>query len=80
MEASGGNITNDPFADDVVKGNIGLLDIFFSISVTASMNKARLQGWTGVVDTFEAEFESTQEMVDMGLLPPVVAKTAQPLI
>ncbi|KAI1070494.1 hypothetical protein LB507_006711 [Fusarium sp. FIESC RH6] len=80
MEASGGAITNDPFAEDNVKENFQLLDIFFSIVVTASMNKARLQGWTGFVDTLEAAFESVQEMVGMGLLPPVAVAAARPLV
>jgi hypothetical protein len=80
MEASGGAITNNPFEEDVVKDNFQLLDIYFSIVVTASMNKARLQGWTGFADTLEAAFESVQELVGMGLLPPLVADSARPLI
>lgn len=80
MESSGGAILNNPFEEDVVKENFQLLDIYFSISVTASMNKARLQGWTGFVDTLEAAFESVQEMVSMGLLPPVTADAARPLV
>jgi hypothetical protein len=80
METSRGVITNDPFEEDVVKENFQLLDIYFSIVVTASMNKARLQGWTGFADTLEAAFESVQEMVGMGLLPPVVVDKAHPLV
>ncbi|KAH6628968.1 hypothetical protein C7974DRAFT_358526 [Boeremia exigua] len=80
MESSGGAITNNPFEEDVVKENFQLLDIYFSISLTVSMNKARLQGWTGFVDTLEAAFESVQEMVSMGLLPPVTANAARPLV
>ncbi|KAI9159190.1 hypothetical protein HJFPF1_07198 [Paramyrothecium foliicola] len=75
-----GSITSDPFAEDVLKENFQLLDIFFTITVTASMNKAQLQGWTGFADTLEAAFESVQEMVGMGLLPPVVADAARPLV
>jgi hypothetical protein len=80
MEASGGAITTDPFEEDVVKENFQLLDIYFSIVATASMNKARRQGWTGFADTLEAAFEPAQELVGMGLLPPLVAGSAKPLI
>jgi hypothetical protein len=80
MEASGGVITTDPFEEDAVKENFQLLDIYFSIVATASMNKARRQGWTGFVDTLEAAFESAKELVSMGLLPPLVAESPQPLI
>jgi nucleoside-diphosphate-sugar epimerase len=80
MEASGGAITTNPFEEDVVKENFQLLDIYFSIVATASMNKARRQGWTGFADTLEAAFESAQELVGMGLLPPLVAESAKPLI
>jgi len=80
MDASSGDITSDPFEETVVKDNFQLLDISFSITVTASMNKARLQGWTGFADTLEAAFESVKEMVGMGLLPPVSADAARPLV
>ncbi|KAF1914798.1 hypothetical protein BDU57DRAFT_304851 [Ampelomyces quisqualis] len=80
MDASGGAITSNPFEADVVKENFGFLDWFFVIAVTASMNKARRQGWTGFVDTLEAAFESAQEMVGMGLLPPVAVDAACPLV
>jgi hypothetical protein len=80
MEASGGAVTTDSFEEDGVKENFQLLDIYSSIVATASMNKARRQGWTGFVDILEAAFESAQELVSMGLLPPLVAESAEPLI
>ncbi|KAF2450930.1 hypothetical protein P171DRAFT_479984 [Karstenula rhodostoma CBS 690.94] len=80
MEASRGAVTNDPFAEDAVKENFQFLDLYFSISVTASMNKTRLHGWTGFSDTLEAAFEPVKEIFGMGLLPPVVADAARPLV
>ena len=80
MEASGGNITANPFAEDAMKDNFGFLDICCSAIVVVSMNKARRQGWTGFVDTIESSFQAAQEMVDMGLLPPPVVDAARPLV
>jgi hypothetical protein len=80
MESSNGKISSNPFEESALNDNFGFLDIFMNGIGTVSMNKARLLGWTGFVDTLEAAFESCQEMAEMGLLPPVVVDTPGPMV
>ncbi|KAJ4245256.1 hypothetical protein NW762_014126 [Fusarium torreyae] len=80
MEHSNGKVTINPFEESVLKDNFEFLHICLTVTGTMSMNKARLLGWTGFVDTLEAAFESCQEMARMGLLPPVVVDAPRPMV
>ena len=43
------------------------------------MDKARLMGWNGFVDTLEAVFEMYYEMEKLGMLPKMKVDAARPL-
>ena len=58
-----------PFADALTWG---------MANINLSMNKARLMGWTGFVDTTEAIFQTFSEMNKLKMLPPPVVEKARP--
>ena len=78
MVASGGKITQDPFAD--VEANFTFGDAALLISPSLSMNKARRLGWTGFVDTSESLFEMYSEMAKLGMLPHMKVQEPKPLV
>ena len=55
MQASGGQLTDDPFKDPQANFEFG--DAAFIGMGSLCMNKARRLGWTGFVDTIEVLFE-----------------------
>ncbi|KIW17092.1 hypothetical protein PV08_04283 [Exophiala spinifera] len=78
MANSGGQLTANPFDDPVA--NFAFGDAAFRKISSLSMNKARLFGWTGFVDTREVLFEMYSEMAKLGILPRLKAEKAKPLI
>ena len=55
MEASGGNLTHDPFED--IEANFTYGDGALIRGACLGMNRARRLGWTGFVDSIEAVHE-----------------------
>ena len=78
IQASGGQLTDDPFKDPQANFEFG--DAAFFVIGSLAMNKARRLGWTGFVDTIEALFEMYSEMGDLGMVPKMKVKEAKPLI
>jgi hypothetical protein len=78
MDASGGQVTQNPFTD--VEANFTFGDAALLISPSLSMNKARRLGWTGFVDTRESLFEMYTEMGELGMLPRLKAPAPKPLV
>ena len=74
MDSSGGKITHNPFDD--IEGNFSCGDAAW-ITIMLSVNKARLLGWTGFVDTMESVHEMYKEMADIGMLPSMKANKAK---
>ena len=77
MKSSGGQLTDNPFKD--VEANFTFGDAAFIKFGTLCMNKARMMGWTGFVDTMEALFEMYTEMGDLGMVPQMKVDKAKPL-
>ncbi|KAG8623304.1 hypothetical protein KVT40_008280 [Elsinoe batatas] len=78
MEQSGGKIKTNPFDD--VEENFVMGDAAHATMGALSMNKARIMGWNGFVDTRESLFMMFDEMAKMGLLPEMKVKAARPLV
>lgn len=78
MQQSNGQLKKNLFEGDFQDVFMG--DFAFSPFGTLSMNKAKRFGWNGFVDTIEAIFEMFQEMVQLGLLPPMKVDAARPLV
>ena len=70
IEKSNGKVTHNPFED--IEANFSCGDAAW-ITVMLSVNKARLLGWTGFVDTMESVHEMYREMGEIGMLPPMAA-------
>ena len=71
-------LTHDPFED--VEAHFTFGDYAaFGPGFPLSMNKARVFGWTGHVDTLESLHLAYTELNKIGMLPPPVAE-ARPLI
>lgn len=66
MSQSGGKLTDNPFTD--IEANFSCGDAAWT-TVMLSVNKARLLGFTGFVDTMEAVFEMYREMEHLGMVP-----------
>ncbi|KAI8936343.1 hypothetical protein NX059_006757 [Plenodomus lindquistii] len=47
---------------------------------TLSMNKTRMYGFNGFVDTLEGIFEMYTELIQLGVLPPMKVAAARPLV
>lgn len=73
------NLTHNPFEDVKESFEFGDMVVWALVS-SLSMNKARRFGWTGYVDTMESLFMAYEEMSRIGMLPPMVAERAEPLI
>lgn len=78
QEASNGAITEDPFQD--VQGVFFCGDASFIKHGTLCMNKARLLGWTGFVDTMESLFHTYKEMGALGMLPEMKVESPKPQV
>lgn len=72
------DVTANPFADGTAGQMMG--DFAYIRFGTLSMNKARLYGFSGFVDTCESIFESFVDMERLGLLPPMSVSTARALV
>ena len=71
-------LTDNPFED--LKAHFPFGDAAaFGLAMILSMNKARMFGWTGHVDTLESLHLAFSEMYKLRMLPPPVNK-AQPMI
>jgi hypothetical protein len=72
------NLTHNPLND--IEGHLPFGDhAAWDKSLALSMNKARLFGWNGHVDTLESLHLAFDEMNKIEVLPPLVAE-ARPLI
>jgi hypothetical protein len=78
IEQSGGQLTQDPFAD--VEANFAFGDQAFRKVPSMCMNKARRLGWTGFVDTIESLFEIYTEFGDLGMLPRLKVSEPRPFV
>ncbi|KAJ5414743.1 hypothetical protein N7509_001370 [Penicillium cosmopolitanum] len=78
QKESGGALTFNPFDD--IDENFAFGDQAFRKVPSLSMNKARLLGWTGFVDTIESLHHIYSEMGDLGMLPRLEVEKPKPLI
>lgn len=78
MRKSNGQLSHNPFDDP--EANFSFGDAAFRKISSLSMNKARLFGWTGFVDTIEALFEMYSEMGELGILPRLKVDSPRPLV
>lgn len=78
QKESGGALTFNPFDD--IDENFAFGDQAFRKVPSLSMNKARLLGWTGFVDTIESLYHIYSEMGDLGMLPRLKVEKPKPLI
>lgn len=78
MSKSNGQIEANPFEDGSVDNMMA--EFAYLRFGSLSMNKARILGFCGFVDSLESIFESYQDMEKMGLLPPMKVTSAKPLI
>lgn len=78
MKNSGGQLTDNPFAD--IEANFVFGDAAFVGICMLSMNKARRLGWTGFVDTIESLFEMYSEMGKLGMLPKMKVDKPKPMV
>ena len=69
------NLTHNPF-DDIEAHFVFADAAVWGRSSRLGMNKARLMGWTGFVDTFESVFQAYEEMGRLGMLPPLRVEKA----
>lgn len=70
-------LTHNPFED--VEAHFVFADAAAWVTkLNLSMNKARMMGWTGFVDTTESTFEAFSEMSRLAMLPPPLVKQARP--
>jgi hypothetical protein len=74
------SLTQNPFEDIEANFTFGDVAIWMMQKRSLSMNKARLLGWNGFVDTTEAVFEAFSEMSKLGMLPPPVVDSARPSV
>lgn len=72
------DVMANPFADGTAGQMMG--DFAYLRFGTLSMNKARLYGFSGFVDSCESIFESFVDMERLGLLPPMSVSTAMALV
>jgi hypothetical protein len=74
------SLTHNPFDD--IEGNFTFGDVAIWVieKRSLSMNKARLLGWNGFVDTTQSVFEAFLEMSRLGMLPPPVVEKARPSV
>ncbi|MCJ1333741.1 hypothetical protein MMC10_010441 [Thelotrema lepadinum] len=70
----------NPFEDENVEEIFSLADFMMMAFPTVSMNKARIFGWTGFVDTLEGACEAISDMATMGMLSPLQVASAHPMI
>jgi hypothetical protein len=78
QKVSNGTVTEDPYQD--IQGSFFCGDASFNKHGTLCMNKARLLGWTGFVDTMESLFQTYKEMGVLGMLPEMKVESARPQI
>lgn len=78
MAETEGQLQSNPFADASADQMMG--DFAYLRFGTLSMNKARILGFSGFVDTSESIFESFVDMEKLGLLPPMKVPAARPLV
>ncbi|RMJ12817.1 hypothetical protein CDV36_007518 [Fusarium kuroshium] len=72
------DVTANPFADGTAAEMMG--DFAYLRFGTLSMNKARIYGFSGFVDSCESIFESFVDMERLGLLPPMKVSAARALV
>jgi hypothetical protein len=72
------NLRHNPFEDIEANFTFGDVATWAMEKGCLSMNKARLLGWNGFVDTAESAFEAMSEMSKLGMLPPPVVDKARP--
>lgn len=77
MSQSGGKLTHNPFTD--IEANFSCGDAAWTTAML-SINKARLLGFTGFVDTMESVFEMYREMEDLGMVPAMKVDKPKPHI
>ncbi|KAF2856367.1 hypothetical protein T440DRAFT_106777 [Plenodomus tracheiphilus IPT5] len=78
MKGSNGQLKKNLF--DGKSQDIFMGDFAFIPFGTTSMNKARIHGFNGFVDTLESVFEMFTEMAELGVLPPMKVDAARPLV
>jgi hypothetical protein len=74
------SLTHNPFKDIEANFTFGDVAIWMMQKRSLSMNKARLLGWNGFVDTTEGVFEAFSELSKLGMLPPPVVDKARPSV
>lgn len=78
IKQSNGQMTKNIFESNLKDIFIG--DFTMNPFGTLSMNKVRLFGFSGFVDTLESIFEMFTEMTKLGVLPPMKVDAARPLV
>jgi len=71
-------LMDDPFED--VELHFPFADGAVTVIGTLGMNKARVMGWTGYVDTTQGIFEMYSEMAKLKMLPPMKVRESAPLM
>ena len=77
MKESKGQLKTDVFKD---KDTFLMADFSLGTFGTLSMNKAKIYGFNGFVDTIESIFEVFLELAKIGMLPPMKVDSARPLV
>lgn len=80
MQASGGQVTFDPFASDEDIANTFMGDFCYLRFGVIGQDKLRRFGFTGYVDSRESVFEMYQECAKLGMLPEMKVEAARPMI
>lgn len=78
QEKSAGQLTDNPFDD--VEANFAFGDQAFRKVPSLSLNKARVLGWTGYVDTIQSLFSIYSELGELGMLPRLKVDKQEPVV
>ncbi|KAI0600488.1 hypothetical protein F4775DRAFT_67138 [Biscogniauxia sp. FL1348] len=80
MAESNGQLTFSPWDPEVDINSVFWGDIGYIAFGSLAQGKPRMFGFSGYIDTIESIFETYKEMEALGMLPPMVAEKARPLI
>ncbi|KAJ5165754.1 hypothetical protein N7492_006050 [Penicillium capsulatum] len=78
QEKSAGQLTVNPFED--IEANFAFGDQAFRKVPSLSMNKARVLGWTGYVDSIQSLFEIYTDLGKLGMLPKLKLDQQPPTV
>lgn len=78
MQNSNGQVTVNVFEDPAMKTLISEFD--YARRANLSINKTRIMGFAGFVDTLESLYEMYKETAEFGALPQMKVASASPLI